>query len=217
MASTEATNGNVFSMGDMLTFYNKERDKSVRLGCYNGAPEITLNDGYKKGVAPKKVKLNYAQLNLVIKTLERLVKNPGPNISAPLKFTKGERDSDGKYGKFHVYFILQFSTDDKSVFHIAAKHIGDDEAQVSCMAAIRTTGVESELIPDQAAASLNAAEGLLRWMRCVWMNAASFTRNNMFIPNRNKGKNNSSSNSSSGDLLNFDTPANPPSEDNMPF
>lgn len=206
MAATEASTGNVFNNSNLISFPNKERDKTIVFGCYNGSPEITLNDGFKKGVAPKKVKLNYAQLHLVEKTLEKLLNNPGPNLTAPLKFTKMERNSDGSWSKPRVYFILQFSTDDKSVISVGAKFIEDESNSISCVSAIRTTGVESDLIMDPASSSLNAAQGLLNWMRGAWYNAALFTRNNLYIPpNRNK--------SSSNDNLSFSTAT--PSESDL--
>lgn len=191
MANTEASTGNIFNMGNLISFYNKERDKFISFGAYNGGCEITLSDGFKKGVAPKKVKLNYAHLNLLEKTIIRLMENPGPNQKAPIKFTRMERNSDGSWGKPVVYFILQFSTDDKSVFHIAAQHVDKDDSRIECISPIRTTGVESDLIMDQAASSMNALEGLLKFIQRVWQLDTSFTRNNLFIPNQNKKSNNS--------------------------
>lgn len=210
MSAAEASTGNVFNMSGLQRFPNKERDKEITFGCYNGTPEITLVDGYKKGVAPKKVKLNYAQLYLLERTLEKLINNPGPNLNAPLKFTKMERDADGKWSKPRVYCIVQFSTDDKSVIHIGVKWMDDESNPVSCMSPIRTTGVESDLIMDQASSSLNAANGLLKWIKHSWQESANFTRNNLYIPNKNNNK----SSSGGGDLLSFDSK---PSEDSVPF
>ena len=192
MANTEASTGNVFNMSNLISFSNKERDKTISFGCYNGGAEITLGDGFKKGVAPKKVKLNYAHLNLIEKTIIRLMENPGPNQKAPIKFTKMERNSDGTWSKPTVYFILQFSTDDKSVFHIAAQFIDKDDSRVECIAPIRTTGVESDLIMDQSASSMNALEGLLKFIQRAWQLDTSFTRNNLFIPTQNKKSNSNS-------------------------
>lgn len=189
MAELEASNGNVFDMSRLMIFNNKERDKSIVFGSYNGTPEITLSDGFKKGVAPKKVKLTMAQLNLLAKTLARLINNPGPNLIAPVKFTKMERQPDNTWSKPIIHFVVQFSTNDKSIISLSVKHIDRDGTQVECISPLYTNGVESDLMTDPAASSLNAAEGLLNFIRNVWCQSSFFTRNNLFNPRKMGQKN----------------------------
>jgi len=187
---------NIFDMGRQVQFFNKERNKNISFGAYNGGMEITISEGFKKGVAPKKVKIDNGKKMLIQRTVEKLIKSPGPNQQVPIRFNIIKRNADGSFDKPRVFFVLQFSTDDKSVFSIAAKYIEEDGSSVDCIAPIRMSGVESDLILDPAGTSLMALEGLHDFIANQWAQSTMFTRNNLFKPNNNnsgKGRNASSS------------------------
>lgn len=196
---------NIFDMGRVKQFFSKDRTKSIAFGAYNGSMEITISEGFKKGVAPKKVKIDDGKKMVIQRTIEKLIKSPGPNQQVPIRFTTIKRNADGSFDKPKVTFVLQFSTDDKSTFSIAAKAIEDDGSSIDCIAPIKTSGIESDLVLDATGQSMMAMEGLLDFIKIQWPQMALMTRNNLYKPNAN---NNKSKSASSSDLdFSVSTPA----------
>lgn len=210
----------LFQMNNLMEFRCRDdREKRIVFGAWNGSPEITLSAGFKKGQAPDKVKITPYAARIIEKTLARMTASPGPNQTAPIRFTRRPRNPDGSFAKEStVYFVLQFSTDDKSIFTVAAKAVRPDGSSVEMIADIRGFGVESDITADPAACSLLATEALLDFIRRHWLTAAFFTRNNLFS-GRGGNRPTSSTPQSSSDLSfgGSDTIAAAPTTDAISF
>lgn len=218
--SDDHNNFNIFSVNNLMEYRCRDdREKRIVFGAWNGSPEITMSSGFKKGQAPDKVRITPYAARIIEKTLARMTASPGPNQTAPIRFTRRPKNPDGSFAKESaVYFVLQFSTDDKSIFTIATKAVRSDGSSVEMVADIRGFGVESDITSDPAACSLLAAEALLDFIRRNWTTAAFFTRNNLYS-GRNGNRPTSGTPQSSNDLSfgGSDTIAAAPTTDSIVF
>jgi len=174
----EDTDHTKFNMNSLQRLTNKERDKQLTLGVYNGVPQISLNTlPFEKGTRPKSIQVNDILRNIIIEKMQKILDAPGPDKKFPI-IINGRWNPDTR--KKELSTVLTIGMDDTGICFIGVKHI-DDQGN-NFIAKFELTGdrnIESADYDDDKSRSLSTMRMLKHFLEHAWPIGAFFTRNHL--------------------------------------
>lgn len=190
-------NQNIFNVNNLLAFKDKEREKVLNIGAYNG--QITLNVAnakFERGNSDfRSIAIPPMAGYLILQMLKDMVDHPEPEKKKTLVFN-GLYDREAK--KYVLSLAITIGMDDTGMFYIGVKHVNSKHETFSRRFEIigdKRIDVAG-LYDDDKSRSLVALQMLHHYFdRMYFQQAALFTRNNLRKSNQNSKKDSDSSSS----------------------
>ncbi len=175
-----------FDMNSIHRIFNKERDKQLTFGAFNGQPQLSFGSAqFEKGVRPRNIVVSPALLDLMIDKLRKLLNSPAPDKKYPI-IINGRWNPEAR--KRELSAVITIGMDDTGLAFIGIKHINDSgENFVGKYELLGDRNIESEDYDSEKSRSLANIRQLLHLMENVWTTASLFTRNHMMRPSFNRG------------------------------
>lgn len=181
-----------FNVSSLISFKNKERDKNLSIGAYNGNVQFTFgNATFERGNRPRSVVLNPAMLGCVVDMLDELIASPEPGKKKTLIF-KGLWNPEIR--KKELSLVMTIGMDDNALCYIGLKHTNNEKEVFSARFELegdRNIEVTGSYDDDKSRSFSTMKMLRMYFVNGVLSNASTMTRNHLKKPNFQRGNNNS--------------------------
>lgn len=168
-----------FNMGTLISFRNKERDKTLSIGAYNGQIQFVLGDGkYQPGVKPRSVYCNIHMAGVLKDNIRNILDHPEPGKKFTLIYN-GIWNAEVK--RRELSFTCTIGITDAATCYIGIKHVNNADKSVwnglfelSGDPYLEVAGSYDDL-KSKSFATLKLIYDLLN--ACYFQTSALFTRN----------------------------------------
>lgn len=182
-----------FNMSTLMAFKNKEKDKTLTIGAYNGQIQFTLGNGtYQPGVRPRTVYCNLHMAGVLKDNIRNILDHPEPGKKFTLIYN-GIWNNEAK--RRELSFTCTIGITDAATCYIGIKHIDStDKSTWSGLFELvgdpylEVAGSYDDL-KTRSFATLKLIYDLLT--SCYFQTSALFTRN--YLPQRSTNNKSSSS------------------------
>lgn len=179
-----------FNVNTILSFKNKERDKNLSIGAYNGNVQFTFgNATFERGNRPRSAILNPNMLYCVVEMLEDLIANPEPGKKKTLIF-KGLWNAEAR--RKELSLVMTIGMDDNATCYIGLKHTNKEKEVFSArfeLCGDRDIEVAGSYDDDKSR-SFSTLKMLHMYLhQAILSFAAIMTRNHLIKPNFQRNNN----------------------------
>lgn len=125
MAEDQQQDHSKFNVNNLLSFRNKEKDKVLNFGAYNGNVQMSFGPAtFERGSRPRSATLTPALVYLVSEMMDDIIKKPEPGKKRSLVF-HGIWNQEAR--KKELSLLVTIGMDDNAMCYIGIKHINQEK------------------------------------------------------------------------------------------
>lgn len=183
MATTNDTDHSIFNMSGLISFKSEDKNSTMTFGCYSGRPQISIFRG--QGNKPLKRSITPKMFLLIKRICTNLLKNAAPGSMYSLRNNNFSRENK----KWDTATVFTIGIDDNGIYYFEYKDVSEGP---SCKFPIKGSqavemGTEAETPASRSKVEFEAFFEIFKDLQI----AAFFTRNNLYNPYSNTGRDNS--------------------------
>ena len=174
-----------FDMNAYHRIFNKERDKQLTFGAYNGQNQLSFGSAqFEKGVRPRNIQVTDTLRVVIIDNIRKILEAPAPDKKYPI-IINGRWNQETR--KRELSAVITIGMDETGICFIGVKHVNDNgENFVAKFELLGDRNIESDGYNDEKSRSLSTLRMLLNMISEHWPTTAMLTRNHMVKPTFNR-------------------------------